>query len=107
ARGCLKYAVQVDGRRVTTGAGLNATQRLTPLQESFKRHHALQCGYCVPGILISLQHCLDQDGLVDEDTVRAAMSGHLCRCTGYSAMVAAVLDVARDAAHLGGQTEDV
>ncbi len=94
-RACMTLAVQVDGRAVDTVEGLaNADGTLGDLQAAFKRHHAQQCAFCTPGILNS---CADWLARVDdptEDDVRAMLSGHLCRCTGYTPIVAAILDVA-------------
>ena len=95
ARACLTLAVQADGRRVDTVEGLAADGALTDLQEAFRRHHALQCGFCTPGILMSLDAWLETRPSPDEAEVRAQLSGHLCRCTGYAGIVAAALEVAR------------
>lgn len=95
-RACMTLAVQVDGRDVQTVEGLAGDgELLGDLQAAFKRHHALQCGFCTAGILMS---CTDWLGRIEdpsEDDVRAMLSGHLCRCTGYTPIVAAILDVAR------------
>ena len=95
-RACMTLAVQVDGRELQTVEGLASdTGVLGDLQAAFKRHHALQCGFCTAGILMS---CADWLGRVrdpSEAQVREMLSGHLCRCTGYTPIVAAVLDVAR------------
>jgi 2-furoyl-CoA dehydrogenase 2Fe-2S iron sulfur subunit len=98
-RSCLTLAVQVDGREVETVEGLaGADGALGQLQAAFKRHHALQCGFCTAGILMScadwLQRLRAQGRRPDEDEVRAMLSGHLCRCTGYTPIVQAVLEVA-------------
>ena len=94
-RACLTLAVAAEGRKVTTVEGLapNA-DTLSALQAAFRRHHALQCGFCTPGILMS---CVDFLGRVPnpgENEVREMLSGHLCRCTGYTNIVSAILDVA-------------
>ena len=99
ARACLLFAVQVHGRRVDTVEGLAAPDgRLSPLQEAFRRHHALQCGYCTPGILMTMTEWVERlanEGRAPDDAeIRAVLSGHLCRCTGYEPIVAAVLDAA-------------
>lgn len=95
ARACLALAVQVDGARVDTVEGLaGADGRLNDLQQAFSRHHALQCGFCTPGILMSCTRFLQQVTDPDIQQVRDMLSGHLCRCTGYAGIVAAVLDVA-------------
>jgi len=95
ARACLTLAVQVEGLRVDTVEGLAAKDgALTPLQEAFRRHHALQCGFCTPGILMSCSALLERNPRPDGDAVREMLCGHLCRCTGYAPIIAAVLDVA-------------
>ncbi len=93
-RACLTLAVQAEGRRVDTVEGLAPDGELTELQQAFRRHHALQCGFCTPGILMSLAAWLETNPAPDEDAVRALLSGHLCRCTGYTGIVAAALEVA-------------
>jgi 2-furoyl-CoA dehydrogenase 2Fe-2S iron sulfur subunit len=100
ARACLTLAVQVDGRQVDTvetPAGLDDI--LDALKDAFKRHHALQCGFCTAGILMSSAAWLERqraNGQVpDEAAVRDMLSGHLCRCTGYTPIVNAVMEVAR------------
>lgn len=96
---CLTFAVQVDGRRVDTVEGLaDANGELSDLQKTFRRHHALQCGYCTPGILMSLSAYLEANRCAPEEEIRDMLSGHLCRCTGYVGIVRAVMDViSRDA----------
>ena len=93
-RSCLTLAVQADGRRVETVEGLAPAGELNDLQRAFRRHHALQCGFCTAGILMSLDAWLEGRPTPDETEVRALLSGHLCRCTGYSGIVAAALEVA-------------
>lgn len=96
ARACLTLAVQCDGRRVDTVEGLaEADGALSDLQAAFRRHHALQCGFCTAGILMSCADWLKRVAEPSEAEVRAMLSGHLCRCTGYTPIVAAVLEVAR------------
>ena len=94
-RSCLMLAVQADGRSVTTVEGLARNQELNPLQAAFREHHALQCGFCTPGVLLSLTEFLEENPDPAETDVRAALSGNICRCTGYHAIVAAALDGAR------------
>ena len=95
ARSCLVFAVQVDGARVDTVEGLAGEDgRLHPLQEAFRTRHALQCGFCTPGILMTLASYLAQSPAPSEREVREALSGNLCRCTGYQNIVAAALDAA-------------
>jgi 2-furoyl-CoA dehydrogenase 2Fe-2S iron sulfur subunit len=95
-RSCMQLAVQADGREVDTVEGLNrgAGAELGDLQQAFKRHHALQCGFCTAGILMSCSHFLERVPTPDEQQVRDMLSGHLCRCTGYTNIVNAVLEVA-------------
>jgi len=94
-RACLTLAVAAEGRAVTTVEGLAPdTDTLSALQASFRRHHALQCGFCTPGILMSCVDFLSRVPNPDETQVREMLSGHLCRCTGYSNIVLAILDVA-------------
>jgi len=96
ARACLTLAVQADGADIRTVEGLEpAPGRLSVLQDSFRRHHALQCGFCTAGILMSLDHLLRNDPDPSEETLREFLSGHLCRCTGYVPIVAAALDAAK------------
>ena len=94
ARSCLMLAVQAEGRRVDTVEGLGRGERLSRLQEAFRRHHALQCGYCTPGILMSLDDYLARHPAPSEEEIRVLLSGHLCRCTGYVGIVGAALDAA-------------
>jgi 2-furoyl-CoA dehydrogenase 2Fe-2S iron sulfur subunit len=95
-RACMQLAVQADGRKVDTVEGLNrgAGGELGDLQQAFKRHHALQCGFCTAGILMSCSHFLEVVTAPTERQVREMLSGHLCRCTGYTNIVNAVLEVA-------------
>ena len=92
-RGCLTLAVQAEGRAVTTVELLAAPDgTLNALQRAFQQHHALQCGFCTPGILMSFTDYLARNPHPTEDEIREILSGHLCRCTGYAGIVAAVLD---------------
>ncbi len=92
-RSCLTLAVQADGTQITTVEGLapNPTE-LSPLQASFRKHHALQCGFCTPGILTTAHALLSEEPDADEERIRDVLSGNLCRCTGYVTIVEAVLD---------------
>ena len=85
-------AIQINGEKVETVEGLAGNDTLSPLQRAFRRHHALQCGFCTPGILMSLSELLDADTDVNEKAVRELLSGHLCRCTGYGNIVRAALE---------------
>jgi carbon-monoxide dehydrogenase small subunit len=91
ARSCLMFAVQADGHKIATVEGL-ATDKdnLHPIQQSFWEAHGLQCGYCTPGILMTLVPFLEQNPDPSEDEIRHALSGNLCRCTGYQHIVDAV-----------------
>ena len=93
ARGCLTFAVQADGCNVETAESLASDDgELSDLQKAFKKHHGLQCGYCTPGILMSITAYLKENPKPTEEELRDMLSGHLCRCTGYVGMVRAVLD---------------
>lgn len=95
ARACLTLAVQIEGCEVRTVEGLAPQpDRLSVLQESFRKHHALQCGYCSAGILMSLDTLLRNNPNANEQSIREAISGHLCRCTGYAPIIAAAVDAA-------------
>ncbi len=95
ARSCLMLAVQADGAEITTVEGLASPGgEWHPLQQAFHRHHALQCGFCTAGILTSMVEFLDESPDPSEDEVREALSGNICRCTGYQGIVRAVLDAA-------------
>ena len=96
ARACLTLAVQADGAKIRTVEGLApAPGQLSVLQEAFRRHHALQCGFCTAGILMSLDYFLRDHPDPDEAELRDFLSGHLCRCTGYAPILAAALEAAR------------
>jgi 2-furoyl-CoA dehydrogenase 2Fe-2S iron sulfur subunit len=96
ARACLTLAVQVDGATLRTVEALAPSPgRLSILQEAFRRHHALQCGFCTSGILMSLDIHLRHHPSPSESEIRELLSGHLCRCTGYVPIVAAALDAAQ------------
>jgi 2-furoyl-CoA dehydrogenase 2Fe-2S iron sulfur subunit len=96
ARSCLALAVQVEGADIRTVEGLApAADRLSPLQEAFRAQFGLQCGFCTPGILMSLEALLRERPEASEPEIRAFLSGHLCRCTGYGSIVRAALEAAR------------
>jgi aerobic-type carbon monoxide dehydrogenase small subunit (CoxS/CutS family) len=90
-RSCLLLAVQANGCTVETVEGLARDGELTPLQEAFRRHHALQCGFCTPGILMAASELLDR-GSPTRDQIVDLLSGHLCRCTGYTSIVDAIAE---------------
>ena len=94
-RACLMLAVQCSGREVTTVEGLAVGEKLNSLQQAFQDNHGLQCGFCTPGMLMTLSEFLRDHPDPSESEVREALSGNLCRCTGYQAIVAATLDAAR------------
>ena len=96
-RACLMLAVGAEGDKVTTVEGLSIDDpakpdALTPLQASFRKHHALQCGFCTPGMITTAHALLTEEPDCDADRVREVLSGNLCRCTGYIPIVEAVLD---------------
>jgi len=94
---CSYLALQADGRRVTTVEGLSDGDELHPLQRAFLEHAGVQCGFCTPGMLISATALLERTPAPTEDEVRLALSGNLCRCTGYDGIIKAVLAVSRSA----------
>jgi carbon-monoxide dehydrogenase small subunit len=89
-RSCLMFAVQVDGATIETVEGLGAIDALAPVQRAFREHHALQCGYCTPGMLMTAIDLLRKYALATDAEIRDGLSGNLCRCTGYEHIVAAV-----------------
>jgi carbon-monoxide dehydrogenase small subunit len=94
-KSCTMLAVQADGHEVTTVEGLGGASELHPLQESFRDEHGLQCGFCTPGMMLTAKALLDETPDPSEDDVRWALSGNLCRCTGYQNIVKSVLLAAR------------
>ena len=94
-RSCLLLAVQANGREVTTVEGLAPAGGLHPLQAAFRDHHGLQCGFCTPGMLTTLVEFLRENPDPTAEDVRVAISGNLCRCTGYQGIVDAALDAAK------------
>jgi aerobic-type carbon monoxide dehydrogenase small subunit (CoxS/CutS family) len=95
-RSCLMFAVQARGARLRTVEGLSRGAEMHPLQESFREHFALQCGFCTPGFLMSACDLLEnREGDLSEQDIREALSGNLCRCTGYQSVVEAVEAAAR------------
>jgi carbon-monoxide dehydrogenase small subunit len=89
-RSCLLFAVQVDDARVETVESLGTIGRMNALQEAFREHHALQCGFCTPGMLMTTTDLLRKYPLASDDEIREGLSGNLCRCTGYEHIVRAV-----------------
>ena len=94
-RSCLMLAVQANGRELTTVEGIAPPGGLHPLQQALRDHHGLQCGFCTPGMLTTLVEFLHDCPEPTEEQVRVAISGNLCRCTGYNGIVAAALDAAK------------
>ena len=95
-RSCTQYAVQVDGADIVTVEGLADAGTMNALQSAFAKEHALQCGFCTPGILCSVTHFLRETPSPTEAQVRDMLSGHICRCTGYASIVTAILQAATD-----------
>jgi carbon-monoxide dehydrogenase small subunit len=91
-RSCLILAAQADDSEIVTVEGLSNGEELSPLQASFRKHHALQCGFCTPGILTTAHALLTDEPDADADRVREVLSGNVCRCTGYVPIVEAILD---------------
>jgi aerobic carbon-monoxide dehydrogenase small subunit len=89
-RSCLMFAVQVDGRNVETVESLGSIGRMNALQQSFHEHHALQCGFCTPGMLMTASDLIRKYPLDTDDDIREGLSGNLCRCTGYEHIVEAI-----------------
>ena len=100
-RSCLMFAVQAEGATITTVEGLAPPGEMNELQRAFRSHHALQCGFCTPGFLVTAQALLRDTPLPSEDEVRRAISGNICRCTGYQPIVRAILYTARGRAAAG------
>ena len=92
ARSCLMFAVQADGADVETIEGLSSSGKIARLQELFSKHHALQCGYCTPGMLVIAYDLLQRGQTMSVQDIREGMSAALCRCTGYVGIVGAVTD---------------
>lgn len=103
-RSCLQLAVQADGVAVTTVAALGGPDDLHPVQEAFRTHHGLQCGFCTPAMVLAAVDLLSTNPAPSEREVREALSGNLCRCTGYAGIVAAVLEVADSGVPVGAPT---
>ncbi|MEV7555613.1 (2Fe-2S)-binding protein [Amycolatopsis sp. NPDC089917] len=94
ARACCLLAVQVDGSEIVTVEGLASDGELHPLQESFRKHHGLQCGFCTPGMLATAMELLKENPDPTDAEIRQGISGNLCRCTGYQFIVNAIRDAA-------------
>lgn len=89
-RSCLTFAVQAHGHEITTVEGLGTKEELHPIQQAFQEAHGLQCGFCTPGILTTVKAFLEQNPDPSEEEIREALSGNLCRCTGYQHIIEAV-----------------
>jgi aerobic carbon-monoxide dehydrogenase small subunit len=94
AKSCTLLAVQVDGSEITTIEGMSSNGELHPLQKSFHENHALQCGYCTPGMIMAAAGLLAEDGDLSDDEIREGLEGNLCRCTGYHNIIKAIRQVA-------------
>jgi len=94
-KSCLHFAVQADGREVTTVEGLAKNGELNPVQEAFVKHYAFQCGYCTPGMVMTSHALLQTNPDPSEEEIRKALAGNLCMCTGYVQIVEAVKDAAK------------
>jgi aerobic carbon-monoxide dehydrogenase small subunit len=90
AKSCMLLAIQADGAQITTVEGLAEGDELSPLQQAFSAHHALQCGYCTPGMLMSAAYLLQHNPEPTEAEIRKAIQGNICRCTGYVNIVEAI-----------------
>ena len=91
-RSCLALAVQSAGRKIVTVEGLSDDEQLSPLQAAFRQNHALQCGFCTPGMVTTAHALLNEEPDADADRIREVLSGNICRCTGYVPIVEAVLE---------------
>ena len=105
-RSCLMLAVQAEGAQVITVEGLSREDALSPLQAAFRKHHALQCGFCTPGMLTTAHALLTDEPDASEERIREVLAGNLCRCTGYIPIVKAVLE-ARAAYRKGNKGEPI
>src|SRR3989442_4023609 len=90
AKSCMLLAIQADGAAIETIEGVSPNGELTPLQHAFSDHHALQCGYCTPGMLMSAKYLLEQNPSPSDEEIRKAIQGNICRCTGYVNIVNAI-----------------
>jgi aerobic carbon-monoxide dehydrogenase small subunit len=93
-KSCMMLAIQADGAKIDTVEGLASGGELDPLQQAFGAHHALQCGYCTPGMLMSAKYLLDSNPEPTENEIRKAIQGNICRCTGYVNIVEAIKSAA-------------
>ena len=93
-KSCTTLAVEIDGSKITTVEGLATNGKMHPMQEAFKKHHGLQCGFCTPGMVMSAVDLLQKNKSPSEKEIRDWLEGNICRCTGYQGIVAAVKDAA-------------
>ncbi len=93
---CLTLAASMEGKHITTIEGVMDQDRLHPLQEAFIKHNAMQCGFCTPGLVLSAKALLDENPSPTEDEIKTAISGNLCRCTGYQQVIEAIQEVVAD-----------
>jgi carbon-monoxide dehydrogenase small subunit len=100
-RSCLLLAVQAEGHEITTVEGLGDSNHLNLLQRKFREHHALQCGFCTPGMLMTATELLNQRTSLTERDIRDALSGNLCRCTGYDHIIAAISEAIAETSGAG------
>lgn len=96
ARSCLTLAIAVQGKEITTIEGLRVGEKLHPVQEAFVNHHAIQCGFCSPGMILTAHALLKENPNPTEAEIRRAISGNICRCTGYAKIVEAIKSVAEE-----------
>ncbi len=96
ARACLMFAVQADGGEVETVEALGTPAQMHRIQEAFRKHHALQCGFCTPGFLLTVRELLDTAPLRTDEEIREGLSGNICRCTGYDHIVKAVRELVNE-----------
>jgi len=97
-KSCAMFALQADGADVTTVEGLAEDGRLHPVQEAFRKHHGLQCGFCTPGMIMTAVDMIRRKPALDRNTIRAELEGNICRCTGYQNIVDAIEDAAQQMA---------
>ena len=102
---CLMFAAQLDGREISTVESLDHAGQLHPIQEAFAEQHAVQCGFCTPGLLMSTRALLKEQPNPDRSEIVKAISGNLCRCTGYHSIIAAIEDAAKPQAKEGHRSK--
>jgi aerobic carbon-monoxide dehydrogenase small subunit len=95
-RSCLMFAVQLEGSDIVTIEGVSPPSGLSPLQQKMRAHHALQCGFCTPGMVVALHHLFAENPTPKEAEIREAISGNICRCTGYQPIIAAALALSQE-----------